>query len=495
MITITSLITIIAVSALVLSLIFVFALGKKPKDWQETTLLYLQNFVGSLFIFSGFVKAIDPKGTAYKLEQYFGEFETVFAAPLSNIFPVLANFALAFSIFTIVLELILGVTLIFGIKRKLTSWIVLPLIIFFTVLTGFTYLSAYSPSSMAFMLIITSIVMLLAGSYLAKNKIARIVIGVLLLLVPGILINMIMTKGYTFNFSFGDWDYVKSNMKVTDCGCFGDFLKLEPMVSFWKDIVLLPPAIWFAFAHGKMTKVLSDKAGNIVLIAAAVLSFLFCWKNSNMGLPMADFRPFHVGANIPADKAACEADIDEIERYLTYSKLDGSEEMEIKASELTNHRYLWESGEWEPLKDKTRDVVIKKGCDSKVKDFEFSDANGADISGQTLAAEGYQFMVISYSLPKSSKKGYLKVNAIAEAAEAEGINTFAVTAFNSDEAIDEFRHAIQAGYEFHRADDILLKTIVRSNPGILLMKDGTIVEKWHHKKLPSYDKIKAKYMQ
>jgi len=104
-------------------------------------------------------------------------------------------------------------------------------------------------------------------------------------------------------------------------------------------------------------------------------------------------------------------------------------------------------------------------------------------------------MVVAYDLDKSSKKGFTKVNALAESAEAQGMQTFVATKFASEADVDAFRHAIQAAYPFHVADDILLKTIVRSNPGVILLKDGQVIKKWHHSKLPSFEKMKAQYIQ
>ena len=172
--------------------------------WQKSKnilITFLQSFCGALFIFSGWVKAIDPLGTAYKMEQYFAEFKVTFSqtslSSEADIFPVMAEYAIVFAVIMIVLEIVLGIMLLFGIYQKITAWSFFLLILFFTFLTGFTYLTGYVPEGVNF-------------------------------------------------FSFSQWgDYVETNMKVTDCGCFGDFIKLKPKVSFLKDIFLLVPAILF----------------------------------------------------------------------------------------------------------------------------------------------------------------------------------------------------------------------------------------------------------
>ena len=145
----TTLIMYFAIVGAVLSAIF-YAL-----KWHKTLwMTFLQNFCGVWFIFSGFVKAVDPIGTKYKLEQYFAEFDTTFAGcalkGLAPMFPFLSKYALPVGIFTIILEIVLGVLLIFGVRRKLTAWLFFGLMLFFTALTGFTYLTGYVPQGTNF---------------------------------------------------------------------------------------------------------------------------------------------------------------------------------------------------------------------------------------------------------------------------------------------------------------------------------------------------------
>ncbi|MEZ4988053.1 MAG: hypothetical protein R2795_23995, partial [Saprospiraceae bacterium] len=187
----------------------------------------LQNFAGGLFIISGVVKAVDPLGTAYKMEQYFAEFQSTFAgsgmASLAPLFPKLAEHANAFSVSMIVLEIVLGVALLLGAAKKLTAWAFFLLVLLFTFLTGFTYLTGYVPEGVNF-------------------------------------------------FSFSQWGaYEPTNMKVTDCGCFGDFIKLEPRISFYKDLFLLIPSLVFLFFN-KSFHVLTQ--GNWRAVAVGLFMFV-----------------------------------------------------------------------------------------------------------------------------------------------------------------------------------------------------------------------------
>ncbi len=488
--TIYTIFGICAVAALVLTVLFGVVLKRKPHNWL---MLFLQQFVGSLLIFSGYVKAIDPKGTVYKMEQYFAEFESAVVAPISGIFPFLAEMGLTFSIATIVLELVLGICLIFGIKRKFTVWALLPMLIFFTLLTGFTYLTSYSVESLAFMSIITAVVLLGGGALFARERKTKIGLGIGAIAAI-VIINLLMKEGYSWWFNFADWEYDKNKMKVTDCGCFGDFLKLEPKVSFIKDLILLPISIWFVMGWRNLTEVVEKRSIATGLFwGAIVLSTLFCLKNSIWGLPQSDFRPFAEGINLPEAKQIALDDTDIIDRYLTYKNSETGEAVEIKSDALMDNQHLWKKPTpWEAVKEKTREVVIKKGSDSKIKDFEFSNAEGADVSHEVGAA-GYQFMVISYSMEKANRKYFKSVNAIAAAAEKDGHRTFGITQIADPTDVDKFRHDLQAGYPFYTADDILLKTIIRSNPGVLLLKDGTVLKKWHGRNLPDYNTIKQEY--
>ncbi len=186
----------------------------KPESiWMS----FLQNFVGVLFLFSGWVKAIDPLGTAYKMEQYFAEFESAFEPTwfgfIAPVFPVLNEYAISFSVIMIVFEIVLGLLILLGIYRKLAVWAFFLLVVFFTILTGFTYLTGYVPQDGTF-------------------------------------------------FDFSSWStYAKSNMKVTDCGCFGDFIKLEPKVSFFKDIFLLIPSVLFLLFFHEDAHFIEEKDG------------------------------------------------------------------------------------------------------------------------------------------------------------------------------------------------------------------------------------------
>ncbi|MEL7159662.1 MAG: hypothetical protein AAFN92_02800 [Bacteroidota bacterium] len=444
--TLTTLLTYITIAGIGLTGLTYFVLQKK----DSLIMSFLQNFCGALFAFSGYVKAVDPLGTAYKMEQYFAEFEGTFADTALNfiapLFPAMAEYSVAFSVFMIVLEVALAFALIVGAWPKLTSWLFFGIVAFFTVLTGFTYLTGYVPSGVNF-------------------------------------------------FSFGEWGpYAETNMKVTDCGCFGDFLKLEPRTSFFKDVALLFPAVAFLFGTKKMHQLFSARTRVLGTAAVAVLTLVYGMSNYVWDIPGQDFRPFKVGTDVATVKQA-EADAQAAVTTVAYvltNKADGTVK-EIPTAEFLKVMGDYPQADWE-YDTKISEPAIKP---TKISDFELSDAQGYDPVPTLLEDEGYTFLIVAYKLKGkqgSWDESYLTkwredIQPVAQQALSAGHKVAAMTKFNDDASINDFKKALGANYPFWRGDDIMLKTIIRSNPGVVLMKDGVIVNKWHHKQLPAFTEI------
>jgi uncharacterized membrane protein YphA (DoxX/SURF4 family) len=493
--TIGILVLVIGAVAFMLTLVVGF-LYKKHKNWLMT---FLQNFTGVLFVISGFVKAVDPLGTAYKMEQYFAEFETTFNESalsfLAPVFPWFSEYSLGFSIFMIVFEILLGLMLLLGSKTKLTAWAFLILVVFFTFLTGFTYLTGYVPQGVNF-------------------------------------------------FSFSDWSaYNELQMKVTDCGCFGDFLKMKPKVSFLKDIVLLVPAIYFVFRHKDMHQLFGTKFRNALLWTLTILLVLYCMRNSVWNLPHTDFRPFNEGVNIATQKKLeddSEANV-KIISYELKNKLSGKVEVipyEVYMKEFRSYPKT----DWEIIDQVRTEPEVQK---SKISDFVIYTLDGDDVTEDLLADPGYSILIISdklqhtgsvektmrvadttaylidtviagqdtsfvyqvdkkatrmvtyqdYSWDRKWMERYReKVLPIISYAKDQGITLYGISGGADAEMVNDFQEELGISFPMNSADDILLKTIIRSNPGIVLMKNGAIIEKWHYRKVPGPDQIRSKYM-
>lgn len=483
--TLLTLILYIAVAAAFLTGI-IGLLNKGHKHWLMT---FLQHFTGILFIVSGFVKAVDPMGTAFKMEQYFTEFEYTFAETsasfLAPLFPFLSSISLVFSVAMIVFEIVLGVMLVLGHKTKLTSWAFLLLVLFFTVLTGFTFLTGYVPSGVNF-------------------------------------------------FDFSSWGpYTATNMRVTDCGCFGDFIKLEPRISFFKDLVLLVPAFYFIFRHRDMHQLYTPKTRAIILAVVTVLLVLFCLRNFYWGLPVIDFRPFKVGTDLYQKKTLEEEAAASVK--ITAWKIQHKKSGEVKV--LPNEEYMsnyasYPKEEWGVVEQIKSKPAVEA---TKVSDFSITSPDGFDVSEDILTDSGHVFLIVAYKLDgdaelqevmvpdttwqvdtlaagtdsltvvrsiastgtrKETREVYQwnqkylssyteKVNPLMEDVMKQGAKVYAAAGGAGGEKLEAFKAATNATYDWYEADDILLKTIIRSNPGVVHIKGGKVMEMWHIRHLPT----------
>jgi len=361
---------------------------------------YVQEFVGVLFIFSGFVKAIDPLGTSYKMTEYFHEFNMMFMDP----------FALSFAVFMIVLELVLGVTLLLGYKKDITVWLLLLMILFFTFLTGFT---AYTN-------------------------------------------------------------------KVTDCGCFGDFIKLKPIQSFYKDVFLTVLILILFFKRKNIEPLLSNHLAIPVVVAVTLFSTWYNFRNFYFNEPQFDFRPYKVGNHIP-DLMTVPDSLKPIKDFVfVYKNKKSGEQKDFKTTELGSLNY----DDWDYVDRK--EIIIREGELPKINNFRIDNEDGQDISDELLNDTNYAFWVIAYDLNKTCKHSFTDhINDMAAKAEKAGYRFFVATATPPE----DFRHEVQAAYPFYTADGVFLKTIVRSNPGLLIVKNGTVMAKYHHKHFPTFEEI------
>ena len=436
----------IGIAAVFLTLLNLFVF----KNIKQIAVTYIQNFAGALFIFSGWVKAIDPLGTAYKMEQYFGEFEATFSGTsfsfLSPVFPELAKLSIAFSVATIIFEIVLGFMLLIGSKIKFTKWAFFGMLLFFTFLTGFTYLTGYVPENTNF-------------------------------------------------FRFSDWGpYVATNMKVTDCGCFGDFIKLEPKVSFLKDIFLLIPAFIFLFFSEKMHLTGGEKLRSYFPIFLIPVLLIYSFSNYVWDLPHTDFRPFKIGADIRTKKQQ-EREAVESVKVIAYEleNIATGESVTLPFDQFMKEFANYPSTEWNYYQIKSEPSIPL----TKISDFELGTPSGDNVTEEILNESGFSFMVVAYKLKSSDtyfSEWTEKIIPLKQNAEKEGIRLFAATGFIDENLLNTFTQKINADFPFYLADDILLKTIVRSNPGVVLMKDGKIIHKWHISKLPDFKKIKELHL-
>ncbi|WP_303239470.1 BT_3928 family protein [Leyella stercorea] len=362
--------------------------------------------LAATFIFSGYVKAIDPLGTLYKLKDYAA------AMSLNGLLPdwVLVGVAIALG----ALEFALGVFMLFAVRRHVVSRITLAFMTAMTVLTL--------------------------------------------------------------------WIFVADPVK--DCGCFGDALKLTNGETLLKNIVLSACAALVAWRPVDMARFISRSNQWIVryyTVAYIVITSVYCLYT----LPIFDFRPYHVGMNIKQGMEIPEgAEQPEFESTFLLRK-NG------ETREFTLDNYP--DSTWEYVD--TRTVQTKNGYEPPIHDFALTSCDtGEDITEQVLTKKGYTFLLVSPRLAVADDSNFGDIDQIYEYAEENGADFYCVTASANDE-IERWRDLTGAEYQFCNADETTLKTMIRSNPGLMLLKDGTIIGKWSHNALPQTDDLTAPLQQ
>ncbi len=379
---------------------------------KHALLNLLRAIVGLLFIFSGLIKANDPLGFGYKLQEYFEVFHIAF----------LNDYATVFAILLCTIEIVLGALLLLGIRSRNVASGLLLTIIFFTFLTFYS----------AFFEVVTS------------------------------------------------------------CGCFGDAIPLTPWQSFSKDIVLL---IMILYIYKKRTEIMplisSERAQNWILGFIVLISLGFGLYTYNF-LPILDFLPYKIGNNIPSlmiMPPGAPQDVYQI-TYTLKNKSTG------ETKSLTDKEYLstgiWKDKNWEITGD-PESKLISKGFEVKIKDLKITDSQGTDYNTEILENPYYNLVIVAYDLSKTDLIGIGNLNALAiNAAENFNIRTVFLTS-NSAQDAEAFSKNNKLVMEVFYADAIPLKSMVRANPGVLLLKNGTVINKWHFRNLPSYDELSKEY--
>ena len=354
------------------------------------------------FIFSGYVKAIDPLGTLYKLKDYAA------AMALNDILPDWALVIVAIALGA--LEFSLGVFMLFAVRRHMVSKLTLALMSVMTALTV--------------------------------------------------------------------WIYIADPVK--DCGCFGDALKLTNGETLLKNIVLIACATLVAWRPVDMARFISRTNQWIVryyTIAYIVVTSVYCLYT----LPIFDFRPYRVGTNIKHGMEIPEgAEQPEFESTFILRKNGVTREFTLDN---------YPDSTWEYVDTKT--VQTKKGYEPPIHDFAITtNDTGEDITEQVLTKKGYTFLLVSPRLAVADDSNFGDIDQIYEYAGENGVDFFCLTA-STNEDIERWRELTGAEYTFCNADETTLKTMIRSNPGLILLKDGTIIGKWSHNALPQTDDLTA----
>jgi len=266
--------------------------------------------------------------------------------------------------------------------------------------------------------------------------------------------------------------------KVTDCGCFGDALKLTPWESFWKDIVLLV-LIGYIFWKRKEIKPLMSERGQAATMSLGAIAFVALPLVTYSLAPVIDFRPFKEGANIPKDMTIPPgAPMDSIESIFIYTKGGTDQEFDI------NH--IPEEGSGWTYKDR-KDKVIRKGYEPKIHGFTIETTGGDDYTEDFLQAPKILF-VVSLSLPQAREAAMEELEGIARWAEANNTKIIGLTASTADE-IAAAKKQNTLPFEWYLVDGTILKTMTRANPGLMYLRQGVVKKHWHARNLPSAEEL------
>lgn len=270
---------------------------------------------------------------------------------------------------------------------------------------------------------------------------------------------------------------------VKDCGCFGDAIKLTPWESFTKDIVLLVLISVIFLYRNKIEPLIKGYMAGTAIIMSIILSTGFTFYCYNF-LPVKDFRAYAMGKDIKKQMEIPEdAEQSVVEMVFKYEK-DGVVH-EFSMDELPENigDYTFVARE---------DKVIKEGFQPAITDFRIDNSEGQEYTDDFLDQEGFWFMLICYDIHKTNKKAQKEINAFAEKCEKNNIQFIGLSGSLPSDT-EEKRHEFQNPFPYYFCDDIVLKTIVRSNPGLVLMYGSEISGKWHYQELPEYDDLASAY--
>ena len=459
-------------------------------------LVYLSRIlVGSLFIVSGLIKANDPKGFSYKLEEYFAE------SALN--WPMFEPYALTLAILVCYGEIILGFALLFGAKFRLTTGTLVFLCLFFLWLTHYT---ANCNESDTYITVINGI------------------------------------------------EQEQPVTCVTDCGCFGDAMKgsigrsLTPWESFYKDlaalIALIPSMFCFAFWFMGKKKdffYLNDSKADVILfigslIGIAIWSWIFTWyfpilfaivgwtlywlikkyigKSGThewiMGgaitaialafifhvinhLPVRDYRPYAKGVNVKEERKSAEERNLKPPVYATEftftNTVNGKDSIVLSTDWMKIYKEPW-FAKYENKSFDGKSILIEEGhVPSVPPDFAFESMERGDITEEIMDLDNV-LLFISYDIESAKTKAAKKFAAVSDEAQKNGFTVYGATSSDLSGVVEDFRHEHQLAFEFLQGDEKVLKTIVRSNPGLVWFKNGVVMEKWAAGDIPDFNEIK-----
>jgi uncharacterized membrane protein YphA (DoxX/SURF4 family) len=352
--------------------------------------------VGALFIFSGLIKANDPLGLSYKMNEFFDVWNMGFMVPYS----------LTLSVLMIGFEIIAGIGLLLGAAFRAFSFLLLLLTLFFTFLTAYVYLTD----------------------------------------------------------------------KIKECGCFGDCIKISNAETFWKDVVLTILVIILFVYRKKVQPLFNGKITFALMTLTVVFAFATQWYTLNY-LPYYDCLAYKKGSNIWEKMQAPPGSTPDVYKTMMIYEKDG------KQQEFDETNYPWQDTTWKFVDSKST-LVQKGNADPAIKDFVLNDYTGNDLTEGILKQPGYTFLLYVKDVKKASRENIERLQSLVTTANQFNIPFYVLSSSAQSDA-DKFaaEYKLQ-GAQWLIIDGTVSKTAMRSNPGLMLLKEGTIQNKWSFKSYP-----------
>lgn len=299
--------------------------------------------------------------------------------------------------------------------------------------------------------------------------IVEVLLGVMLLIGFKVKFTLWSLLGMIVFFTFLTFYSAYFN-KVTDCGCFGDAIKLTPWESFTKDIILLVLILFLFLGRKYLNPLFSNKVNGLLMLLSLVICAGYTYHVLKH-LPLIDFRPYEIGKNIEDGMSVPEGAPKAIYDYAWEFKVNGEKQIIV-----TNGDYPTVDGEFIGVET----TEVQKGYEPPVHDFTI-EQNGEDFAA-SLLQEPKLVMVVAYDLRKSNTQVFAEIKKVADAAMAKGYKVIGMSASGPDQT-DQLVADFDLQFSFYFTDETTLKTIIRSNPGVLVLEKGTIKQKVHYNDL------------
>ena len=359
----------------------------------------VRSMLGLLFIFSGFAKGVDPIGTQYRISDYFIAFGTEWAIP----------YALPVAVILNATEFVLGAMLLFNIRLKITAWLVMIMMVFFTVTTLND--AIYDP--------------------------------------------------------------------VPDCGCFGDALILTNWQTFYKNLII-DALLMIVFFSRNRIRFSFDTKVEYALIVSFILGFVWFEVFNIQHLPVIDFREWKVGNKMIVENKK------PLKYYLTYKNKETGETKEFLSPDYPYDDSVWMT-RWEFVGQRVVDP------NPKSNNLAIEDEEGNDVTDRIIANPDYQFMLVSYDINRMNTKKVGNIKKFLSKCNDDGYS-FVLLTSSIPEEVHDFLNKYDLDIDYYFADYVSLETMIRANPGLVLLKNGVILDKWHYNDFPSYEDFKQNFV-